>query len=118
MTDITDINPNTITTAELERITGKSTTEQVADPPCLMYFSAAWCAPCKALSPRIEAFAAKHPELDVKKIDVDTQRELAQLYNIKGIPTLVLMIDSDEKFRVSGASPEIEEKIEALLPSK
>jgi len=56
-----------------------------------LYFSAAWCGPCRQLGPVMEQLSSQYP---VRKIDVDTNQLLAQQYNIRNIPT-VLLVDDD-----------------------
>ena len=68
-----------------------------------LYFSAAWCGPCLQLGPVMEQLSSQYP---VRKIDVDTNQLLAQQYNIRNIPT-VLLIDEDGDVLASkaGANP-------------
>ena len=53
----------------------------------ILYFSAAWCGPCKALGPTIDLLASQG--LPVQKIDVDRDLKLASQYSVKNVPTLV-----------------------------
>ena len=53
----------------------------------ILYFSAAWCGPCKALGPTIDLLASQG--LPVQKIDVDRDLKLASQYGVKNVPTLV-----------------------------
>lgn len=54
----------------------------------ILYFSAMWCSPCKMLTPRMETLSS---QINYRKIDVDTNKELALEYNVRNIPTLVLI---------------------------
>jgi thioredoxin 1 len=68
----------------------------------LLYFSAPWCGPCKALGPLLDELANQYP---IKKINIDNQPELAREYGIVSIPTTVLLVDGQEKERKTGAQP-------------
>jgi thioredoxin-like negative regulator of GroEL len=70
----------------------------------LLYFSAPWCGPCKALAPVLEKIGQTHT---VDKINVDEQFELAQKFNIRSVPTVVLINEAEQELeRSSGPKPE------------
>ena len=82
-------------------------------------FYAEWCGPCRAMSPSIKSLTEEYQgsEVEIKKVNVDTEPELTQKYDIKSIPTLVFLKESEEVDRTSGAIPKekIKEKIEKIL---
>jgi len=87
-----------------------------ADTPTLVDFWAAWCGPCKMISPIVEEIAAEHDgRLRVVKMDVDANPTTPAQLGIMGIPTLILFKDGEEVTRLTGYRPK-EAVVEALLP--
>jgi thioredoxin 1 len=76
-----------------------------SDQPVLVDFWAAWCAPCRMLTPTVEAVAEKYSgAARVVKLNVDDNPSISQRYGIKGIPTLILFKGGKEEERVVGAT--------------
>ena len=61
--------------------------------PVLIDFWATWCAPCRMISPHVEAVASERPDVKVCKVNVDEQPALANMFQVMSIPTLVLIKD-------------------------
>ncbi|OOG57378.1 thioredoxin [Rhodanobacter sp. C03] len=75
--------------------------------PVLVDFWATWCEPCKTLGPMLEKLAAEYNgAFRLGKVDVDTQQELAGMFGIKSIPTVVLVKDGQVLDGFAGALPE------------
>jgi len=75
----------------------------------ILYFSSTWCQPCKAFRPLMESM---QNEIPVTFIDVDSSPQTAQQYNIKSVPTTIVVQNGVEIGRVVGAKPK--EEIRAL----
>jgi thioredoxin 2 len=78
-----------------------------ASVPVLVDFWAAWCGPCRMVTPVVERLAHEHAgRLKVVKLDVDGAPEVAGRFGVQGIPLLVLIRDGQEVDRLVGAAPE------------
>jgi thioredoxin 1 len=62
----------------------------------VMRFTAPWCAPCKMLAPVIQGLAQDFPDVIFETVDVDNNPDLAQHFNIRSVPT-VLIVNKDEQ---------------------
>ena len=53
-----------------------------------------WCGPCRMLAPVIEQLEGEHPDVKFCKINVDTQRELAEMFRVESIPMIAAVKDN------------------------
>jgi len=75
--------------------------------PVLVDFWATWCEPCKTLGPMLEKLAAEYNgAFRLGKVDVDKQQELAGMFGIRSVPTVVLVKDGQVLDGFAGALPE------------
>ena len=81
---------------------------KLSEKPVLLDFFAAWCGPCRMVSPIVDEIAAEHPEYLVGKINVDEENELAGEFGVFSIPTLVVMKNGKVVRQEAGARPKAE----------
>ena len=84
-----------------------------ATVPVLVDFYADWCAPCKMVAPLVDEIAHERVgTMLVVKVDTDRAPDIAQKYEIRSIPTLVVFEKGEEVERSLGFEPE---KVRALV---
>jgi thioredoxin 1 len=88
-------------------ITKENFEEEVmnSSTPVLIDFWAAWCGPCRMMSPVIDEIADELTDTKVCKINVDEQPELSRQFGIMSIPTLVVIKDGQLVSKTLGVQP-------------
>lgn len=92
--------------------------EFLGDKPAVVDFFAKWCGPCKALSPILEEVSEEYAgKVDIYKVDVDEEEELAMAFNIRTIPTLLFIpMNGNPKILVGGLPKnKLKEAIDSIL---
>lgn len=90
----------------------------LGDKPTVIDFYASWCGPCQRLLPVIETLSDEFEgKIDIYKVNVDQEEELAAAFNIRTIPTLIFIpMNGKPEREVGGKSEsELRERLNNLL---
>ena len=86
--------------------------------PALIDFYADWCGPCKMVAPILEELSEEYEgKINIYKIDTEAEQELAALFGIRSIPSLLFIPKNDKPQMAQGALPKdaMKDAIENLL---
>ena len=76
------------------------------EKPCIIDFYADWCGPCKMVAPVLQELAEEfNGKLNVYKVDTEEQRELAMMFGIQSIPSLLFVPKEGQPQMAMGALP-------------
>ncbi len=76
------------------------------DKPCLIDFYADWCGPCKIVAPLLEELAGEYKDkINIFKVDTEDQKELAGMFGIQSIPSLLFVPVEGQPQMALGALP-------------
>ena len=76
------------------------------DKPCLIDFYADWCGPCKMVAPILEELHGEYDgKLNIYKVDTEDQQELAAMFGIQSIPSLLFVPKEGQPQMAMGALP-------------
>ncbi len=92
--------------------------EFAGDKPCIIDFYADWCAPCRTLTPVMEELSKEYKgKVDIYKIDTEKEQELAGMFGIRSIPSILFVPKDGQPQMASGALPKetLEKAIKDVL---
>jgi len=76
-----------------------------SEKPVLVDFWAEWCGPCRMVAPTLDEIADENRKVQIAKVNVDHEQELAHRYQVSSIPTFILFRDGQVADRMMGAMP-------------
>lgn len=75
-----------------------------SDKPVLVDFWAVWCGPCQMMAPILHELEAEMPDVQIGKVNVDEQMDLARQFRVVSIPTLIIFKNGQEVQRLVGVT--------------
>lgn len=104
-------------------ITQENFKEEVAESniPVVVDFWASWCMPCKMMGPVFEELSDEYEgKVKFAKVNTEEEGEIAEYFQIRGIPSLSVIINGGEVDRIVGFSPkeDLKKKIDAIIMKK
>ncbi len=79
----------------------------------ILYFTADWCNPCKKVKPIVEELNRESADVKFQVIDADLELELVKSFEVRSVPTFIVLEDGVEIKRTSGA--QTRQQLESLM---
>lgn len=81
-----------------------------SDKPVMVDFWAVWCGPCQMMAPILHELETEMPDVQIGKVNVDEQMDLARQFRVVSIPTLIIFKNGQEVQRMVGVTSKEELK--------
>ena len=81
-----------------------------SDKPVLVDFWAVWCGPCQMMAPILHELETEMPDVQIGKVNVDEQMDLARQFRVVSIPTLIIFKNGQKVQRMVGVTSKEELK--------
>ena len=95
--------PTTPTHQNILQLTGENIDQELHDRIVLVDFWAEWCAPCRMMNPVLNELVEEiSTNCRIGKVNIEEQPALAERYNVRSIPTMLILMDGKEVHRMVG----------------
>ncbi len=102
MKNIKEVPPS----KKIKTLNSKNYKTVIRNGTVLVDFWAPWCAPCKMIAPSLNEIAEEESNrVTIAKVNVDQNKALAEKYQIRNIPTLIVFKNGKEEKRIMGVKP-------------
>jgi thioredoxin len=112
METVKQLNKQEFTTKVADIEKSKGEWKFLGERPAVIDFFATWCGPCKALAPVLDELAADYQykdRIDFYKVDIDQEQDLAAVFGVRSVPTLLFIPLNGMPQMMTSATPTIQE---------
>lgn len=99
------------------KLTKENFENEIKNSKIIIDFWASWCGPCQMMGPVFEELSNNYDGLKFGKISTEDEPELANRFNIMGIPCLIVLENGKEIDRITGFAPKeiLKQKIDSII---
>jgi thioredoxin len=107
--EVTQLTKDLFTQKVVDYVNNPKEWKYLGDKPAIIDFYATWCGPCRMVAPIMEELAKEYGDkIVVYKVDVDQEQELAGLFGIQSIPSVLFIPMKGKPTMTQGAQPKSE----------